>query len=95
MCGLRDIGDYVFRASRSLDIGEEEVPSPVFEPSAKFPEDAGLAHATLSAQEHVVAVVNSWLQYPQLWLAVEEVVATHPMSGGRFHGGRLLVRRIC
>ena len=59
MCGLRDIGDHVFRTSRSLDVSEEEVPSLLFEPPAKLPEDAGLAHATLSAQEHVVAVVNS------------------------------------
>ena len=85
MHGLRDVGDHVLRASRALDIGEEEDPSLGLEPSPKLLSDAGLPHPALAGQQDVVAGANQPIQNPQFRFAIEEVVTAHPPASGQSH----------
>lgn len=68
-----------------MDVREEEDPSPRLEPPAKLLGDAGLAHASLSGQQYVIAVPNSRLQHLELGFAIEEVLTAYPATGGRSH----------
>ena len=57
------IRDCVFRAGRSLDIGEEEDPTFGLKPPPELLGNTGLSHAPLSGQQYVVAVADPRLQY--------------------------------
>ena len=81
MHGPCDICDCVFRAGRSLDVGEEEDPTFSLKPLPELSGNTSLPHAPLSGQQHVVAVADPRLQYPQLALAIEKVVAAYPAAG--------------
>ena len=52
------------------------------EPAPEFLDDAGLSHAPLPGQQHVVAVADLLFQYPQLAIAIEKVAAAYPTAGG-------------
>ena len=86
MHGPRDVGDRVLGAGRSLDIDKKENPAVRFEPAPQFAEDAGLPHAPLPGQQHMIPVPNARFEYSQLGFAVEEVVTAYPATGGRSHG---------
>ncbi len=77
-----DARDHILRASRPFDIGKEKDPVLALEPSTEFLRDAGLAHASLSRQQHVIAVTNPCLQDPQFAVSTEEVIAGHPAASG-------------
>ena len=86
MHGPRDVGDRVLGAGRSLDIDKKEYPAVRFEPAPQFAEDAGLPHAPLPGQQHMIPVPNARFEYSQIGFAVEEVVTAYPAAGGRSHG---------
>jgi len=82
MRGLREVGDHVFLAKCTLDIGEEEDPSLGLKPSPELLSDAGLPHPTLPSQQDVVAGGNLGVQKPQLRFAIEEVIAAYEAASG-------------
>ena len=74
------------RRRSPLDIDEEEEPAVCLEPAPEFAENAGLPHATLAGQQHMIPIPNTGFEYSQLGFAVEEVVTAYPAAGGRSHG---------
>ncbi len=78
MCRLNYIGKKILRASRILDVGEEECPPFLLEAPTKLTGNTGFAHTPLSSQQRMVALKNPCFEHLQLGFPVEEVVAAHP-----------------
>ena len=53
-----DFSNDIFGAGRTFNISEKENPALSLEPASKFLGDAGLAHASLAGQQHMVAVFD-------------------------------------
>ena len=79
--GSSDFRDDILGTARPLDIGENKIPALSRKPPPKFPDDAGLPHATLSGQQHVVLVADQISQCLQLGFTIEEIAAAHPATG--------------
>ena len=80
MYRLCHAGNDVFGRDSALDVDGEEAPSLGFQSSAEFAGEAGLPHAALAGEQHMVEVADTGLQRLQFLLAVEEVVAAHPAA---------------
>ena len=78
MEGFGEVRNDVLGTECAFYIEWQEDPPIELKTSAEFSKDAGLSHAALAGEKHMVAVPNQRLQLANLGVSVEKVVAGNP-----------------